>query len=112
MRSAAAEPGRQRQRRPQIAHNDTRVKAGHHHPVVRRLQPQTTSSRSVALAALAVVTQRLHQHLGALPTLATSSQPGNLLRTGAETRIWRIGGRNRRRGRVLLLSSDGYAIGG
>jgi hypothetical protein len=32
IRSAAAEPGRQRQRRPQIAHNDTRVKAGHHHP--------------------------------------------------------------------------------
>jgi len=78
MRSAAAEPGRQRQRRPQIAHNDTRVKAGHHHHVVRRLQPQTTSSCSVALAALAVVAQRLHQHLGALPTLATSSQPGTL----------------------------------
>jgi hypothetical protein len=69
---------------PQIAHNDTRVKADHHDPVVRRLQPQTTSSRSVALAALAVVTQRVHQQQ---PEIASpGGTRGRLGQRGARVR--------------------------
>jgi hypothetical protein len=69
---------------PQIAHNDTRVKADHHHPVVRRLQPQTTSSRSVALAALAVVTQRVHQQQP--ETASPGGTRGRLGQRGARVR--------------------------
>ncbi len=61
--TGSVEPRRRRQRRPQIAHNDTPIAADHHRPVVGRSGHKTTSSRSVALPAPGVTNDRVRQQV-------------------------------------------------